>query len=93
MPPSKICNAREPKTGKPPKVLPRSALRSALRNRGAVRSALGSALQEFFLWRTTRRAPSRALSGALLRGLEKVGPVPASPEINQPGSFSLLFKP
>ena len=25
--------------------------------------------------------------------LEKIGPVPANPEINQPGSFSLIFKP
>ena len=41
----------------------RDALGSALRDRGAVRSAL----QGFFLRKTTGRAPSRALSGALLR--------------------------
>ena len=63
-----VCRpAREPKTGNLQKRAPEIALGSALRNQGAVRSAPGSALQGFFLWKTTGRAPSRLLSGALWR--------------------------
>ena len=49
------------------KSAPKRAFGSALRNPGAVRSAPESALQGFFLRRTTGRAPSRALSGGLVR--------------------------
>ena len=76
-----VCRpAGEPNTGKPPKLVPtrESALRSALRNRGALRSAPESALERALpvvlhrtnSWRALQRAPdSIPILRALLRAL------------------------
>ena len=58
--------AREPKTRKPPKVLPRVLSGVLSENRGAVTSALESALKGALPVVLHRKNAWRALSGALL---------------------------
>ena len=58
----RVCRpGREPKTRKPPKVLP-----GVLPEIGVLSAVLPRVLSKSSLWRTTGRARSRALSGALV---------------------------
>ena len=62
---------------------PESALGSALRNQGAVRGAPESALQGFFLWRTT----GRALESTLGRTPESTPISESTPESTLESTF------